>query len=694
MENSHKNQSAHQVLKRTGIASGTLRIIEIKRPLAKGETRLALLIEIETSDKENEKIITILANELELQLFNAPAQSLEFAFENALSKANLAIKDTLLAKPKNWLNKIHILVMAASDQEMHISAVGNIHAFLIHRDKVVDVIGAQNAPVLKAPNPVKLFSNIISGHLLLNDAIAIVNESVLDYLSLERIRKTAQEDAPEASLAKFRELLQAAPANKQFGFYIIKRLAGPVHPAAAPARIAEEAARPHEAEHFPRPNAVKKLTPILAQAFQIGLSFLLKGFSRLLDKILEQLIKLGSALAQTPPIIKSLARDASARRYYGEKFTAAVAARKQTLTAGFKNMPARRKNILLATVILAVLFAGSIAGRLYSQGRIKNQAALDKLRSAITQKIDQAEASLIYQDEAHSRLLLKEATEQLAGLGTETDLKNKIQELINRLDKRVPLGEFEIIAAITPPENYENTGLVFLGGDIYYYNGPQTRVVKINPATENPSAALAVAGLEPFVRALPYDKQTLLLVGDKTATFLNVGTKSAAPKPLSLATAAPYAFTTYARNLYALSGADNSLIRFRENAYGTTPAAWLKEAYNLNEAVDLAVDGALYLLKTNGDIAVFLSGNLNREIRWTASGAPGAGLKLYTTEDLDALYVLDPREERLVVIGKSGELRAQFTSPQLKSARSFLVEKNGQDLYILAQDAILRVTLR
>ena len=219
MKKDSTNSIKYNIIKKQA-SSGYIEVFEIENAKYKNK-KMLLFVEIEASDRDNEKIIQILKKELSGHFFNTPAQTDEYAFENALAKANIKIKDILLSKPKNWLNKIHIGIIALCNDEIYIAPIGNIHAFLIHNEKISDVLDSSQE---QTPNPVKLFTNIVSGKLTTGNAMVITNESVHDYLSEERIRKSAHENQPEEAIAKLSELLSHAPENKQFGLAIIKKI--------------------------------------------------------------------------------------------------------------------------------------------------------------------------------------------------------------------------------------------------------------------------------------------------------------------------------------------------------------------------------------------------------------------------------------------------------------------------------------
>jgi len=92
------NLVKHYIIKKQ-TSSGYIEIFEIENEKYK-QKKMIFFAEIEASDRDNEKIVKILKEELSEQFFNAPAQTDEYSFENALAKANIKIKDILLSKPK------------------------------------------------------------------------------------------------------------------------------------------------------------------------------------------------------------------------------------------------------------------------------------------------------------------------------------------------------------------------------------------------------------------------------------------------------------------------------------------------------------------------------------------------------------------------------------------------------------------
>ena len=722
MEKQYINHSAQTIVKRQGGSSGTLRILEFKDPAAP-EKSLIFFIEIETSDKENERIVRILAEELKDQFFNAPTDSVEFAFENALSRANIAIKDTLLIKPRNWLNKIHAAILAGKDQEVHLSSVGSMHAFLVHRDQIVDILDgdgkgsavrtADRGLAGRTPNPVKLFSNITSGRLLPNDALVMINESVLDYLSPERIRKTAQDFQPAAAANKFYELLSAAPANKQFGAVIIKRLPTKEEVDQREEQAQEKLQKDAAIEKYLKPKVATSLESkrtslkkaasawleVLAKYGQIGLSLALNLLSKFLEKAQLNLAALLPLLSRLPSFAKTFVRDPEARRYHGAKIKQSLIFKKQAFLNYFLALPWRQKRVLATIVGLIIILTGSIGIRIYNKNQNEKKAALTKELAGIAQQIDQTEASLLYNDQTRAREILALVSRRLLKLSVSDDqgkaerqlLQSRISDLENKLDKKIILNDLTPITVLNPGSD-DSSGLILSETAALYYNGNQKQLYRLDTQSGLLSPFTALKDIEPFKQAVLIDNQTIALLGASSAWLVNTEKETVFKQDFTFPGNHPEPFTSYAKNLYTFSRAEKTITRYREGTFNKADN-WLKQDFDLSRISDILVDGSLYLLSEESRINVFASGYPASAIQLNLTKPLGANPKFHINEDIANFYILDSANTRLLKFTRKGEFLGQYISPALKEARALVVPKGETETIILSGDKIYRLPL-
>ncbi|MAG28994.1 hypothetical protein CL632_02515 [bacterium] len=709
-------------------ASGLLSIFELTNPRSKSK-KIVVFSEIEISDKDNDAIIEQIANEIKNQFFNAPTETSEYAFENALTKANIKIKDKLLAKPKNWLSKIHIVVLATSGEEVHLASVGNIHAFLTHNQKIVDVLKSPSQT--QTPNPVKLFTNIVSGKLAIGNSMVLINESVLDYLSIERIRKCAQENTPNEAIIKLNELLSRAPESKQFGLGIITRSYKKVPQQEQTIRqIAEvnnkikkysdkkshkptqENQEENAVEKYLAPSKINRFesskvalssyTPKIKQLSLALLTFVLSVISKLLEAIERAFKRIIPLIISMFRALFSIGKHQSARTYHLSKIKLSASAFISNL---IHTKPRKKQVIGLAVFLLVAIFVISISLRARENTTQEIKVNFQSQLTQIEQKVSQAEASLIYNNESGAKSILIEALALLSAFREKfpqeqdnyTRVRNTIANMEDRIEKKQPIENLSTLATIIPaPISTNATGLIGLGTSVYFYDGIQEKISSID--TDQGlllSLPLESQGITSFNTALALTDETIVGLAKDTALIVDADTEIISKQKFDFDPEKANAFASYSSNLYTFDISENQIIRFRRAGKGFTAAQnWLTQEYELATIQDISVDGFVYLLDSQGNIHVFLRGKFNNRLPWPAADEPGSFLKLHTNENVDVFYILDPDKERIIRMTKSGELVVQLTDPFLAKATDILASNDDSNLFVLAADKIYQIPIQ
>jgi hypothetical protein len=70
---------------------------------------------------------------------------------------------------------------------------------------------------------------------------------------------------------------------------------------------------------------------------------------------------------------------------------------------------------------------------------------------------------------------------------------------------------------------------------------------------------------------------------------------------------------------------------------------------------------------------------------------PGA---IYTNEELEYLYILDPDNKRVVVVGKDGEYKAQYIADGIGEARNLVVSEEEKKIILLTGERLLSIEMR
>lgn len=165
---------------------------------------------------------------------------------------------------------------------------------------------------------------------------------------------------------------------------------------------------------------------------------------------------------------------------------------------------------------------------------------------------------------------------------------------------------------------------------------------------------------------------------------------------------------TYQGNLYAWGAERGEILRYETGQYGNPPTLWIDPAgldgRDVSSAVDMAVDGNIYLLQPTGNILVFFDGRIIDErvpgdvspplaavTRFFVTGSPESGL----------IFLVDTLNERIIQLDKlSGEVIQQILMPsdspiRLNQLTDLYVDDSGSRpvLYIVNSHQIIRVDL-
>ncbi len=167
----------------------------------------------------------------------------------------------------------------------------------------------------------------------------------------------------------------------------------------------------------------------------------------------------------------------------------------------------------------------------------------------------------------------------------------------------------------------------------------------------------------------------------------------------------PAAVDSFFGNFYVLDVQANKLLRYlpAHDGYSLPPESYFPndQSVNLTNAVDMAIDGAIYILYQDGRISKFLGGQLDTEFNVTGLDIPfNNPVAMFTApdEDVQFIYVADAGNHRIVQLDKDGSFVRQF-KPRLGEAVSFsnlqdiFVDEIGGRMYVLDSNSLYLTNL-
>ena len=125
-----------------------------------------------------------------------------------------------------------------------------------------------------------------------------------------------------------------------------------------------------------------------------------------------------------------------------------------------------------------------------------------------------------------------------------------------------------------------------------------------------------------------------------------------------------------------------------------TRTNWIKDKgeADLTKATSLTIDGNIYIATEQGQIYKFFTGNKEDFNLATIEPTLSGITKLYTSPDMDRIYILESNSKRIVVVNKEGAFVAQYLFDLLdQNISDFIID--GKTLYLTAGSKVYQAEL-
>ena len=154
---------------------------------------------------------------------------------------------------------------------------------------------------------------------------------------------------------------------------------------------------------------------------------------------------------------------------------------------------------------------------------------------------------------------------------------------------------------------------------------------------------------------------------------------------------------SYNKYAYILDPIENQIWKYERQRSAYTGANPYNNGADLARAVSFAIDGAIYILSDDGTIQKLFRGEKQdyafKNIPSTPFG--GQNIKIFTTDEHEYLYILDPDNARILVFAK-GEQFATYRKQVLfglSDVRDFVVDTSEQKANIMTANKIYEFSL-
>lgn len=367
------------------------------------------------------------------------------------------------------------------------------------------------------------------------------------------------------------------------------------------------------------------------------------------------------------------------------------------------NMPKRPTLSFQKKSLLSLVFLGLIlsAGFFLFQDERNTSAREAQSALEVAKSLNlQADDALRLKNEERTNMLLQTAWDRILPFANSDVpnaleivlLKKEIEQKLVQLNKIEIIENPELVFEVQQQEiNVAPTRMLLVDESMYLYNQFSSQLYtyslrdqssRIFQTSRNITQGIFVSGT-----IVLYAEPNILL------TLVEDGTWS---EQHTLAVAfTPQAVEGFGDNIYILDVDSANILRYGNPLLGNAqPTPWIDSASqeNASGAISFAIDGQIWIMKQGGEIERYFKGTYRESIDLNIFPVLASPTRIITGADNPYLYLLDPAEQRVVLITKFGDIVTQYKSPSFDNLLDIAVSKDGRLLYLLNGSKVYRIS--
>jgi hypothetical protein len=570
----------------------------------------------------------------------------ENAFENSIAQINDELAKLAASGQTSWVGKMNACLAVRQNDNLFVSTTGKIHAYLFRDKQLADIADSPSKI-----NPLKTFENFAVGKVAKKDFLIFTTHQLFNYISIERLKDILAKSELASACQNIAEIIKnLADETISFGTFILE-LGTAKEPGV-------ESVLKFTSPAIPKPNFNFTLPAIPSFAF-------LTTLRRFIVKLKNFKPKGMNLKDVNPLLIAKRAKDIADI----EKI---------------KALPKAKKFFLISGAVFAVILIINIFVAIHISGSKKAASKYNSVFEDVEQKITDANSAYIYNDKAKAMELLNQAQQELATLPDNKNINDKKARATEEVTElQASIGGLKIVD-VQEIGKYSGAlnKLRSAGGEIFAVNTAANLFVPFkNNAFEE---GFTLTGSSSNVGSNGDE----LIYTDNEGKIYSVdpGSKSSGQEQGQIPVGTGLVFYGSPTKAYTLdTNTDQILVSTVTNDSGAVN--YLKEAVDLSQALDLAIDGSVYVLFPDR-IKKFTSG---QEKSFTDANLKYSNnSKIYADNGWKYIYILDPGLKKIIVLDKNGNIKAQYTSTQFTDLKDAVIDEQGKTIYILNGSSILK----
>jgi len=660
--------------------------------------RLFIMLELPKHKLDQQPYVDQLINEIATYFDTSGQDNPEILLEEVLRQTNQLLPEMRTSvKIHNWLNTIDLAIGIIYNNNVYMAGIGNIYSLLMH-NKQITTIMAKNNNI----NPNKIFSDIISGELDDGDALIISTDSLFDYISKEKVKQLVNHYTPSAAAIKINELLETVPDFVTFNSLIIKKPSQSdrdINPADIKKSIDQEDVIVTDTittDHYQSPNNLPRTKTVvdLDGLKNVGLIKKTNSFFSLIALYFKTIGSIFIFIGQKIKYSWLFLFSSNFRKKKEEQTIDDIKKITDKKYYWFQNLNVKKKIAIIVLFVLILIFLQSLIFLTQEKADDDKNEHFNNIVIEIDAKYKEIEAKLIYNDEITAENLLLEIQDLIAGLQASSPSQ---QAAIDKMSEKVfykineirhinivssPLEEFGVDASLLNAQDIvQKDGVFYIYGDNKLYqikanifeeifNFTDEEVIQsMTDWPDKNKVVLSSLNVNNEISYIIFDLESKKITGNLKQSINNTSVKD---------------LVVYGNNLYILDDKNNQIFKYPESGGSfANGQAWLKEELDTSQSSSLSIDGSVYIIDNDGTIQNLLKGALEKFDYHIPKPNIGAGAIIKTFRDSDYLYIIDPANQRVIILDKEGNIKDQYTSQKFDDLKDLAIDPNEKAIYLL-----------
>lgn len=619
------------------------------------------------------------------------------SFEEALKKVNNVLFEIAESGEISWVSKINAIIACLSSNHLFLTQTGNAQAYLIRNEKVTNISKDLAPPTI---TPKKTFANIASGTLEVGDKVIFSTAELFYHFAPQDLARILSRFSPATAASYIVKMLRKEEVES-ISTLILELTTEEI--------VSEKVLESEPKEFFgPEKRISVKLNEFLlkfSKQAKIGIEKALPKIKELSKQIkisYKEKVepKLKEGLLKTKKELEKKKIEISPDRFERIK--------NYLYKIGKKIKEFKGKESAIAIGLLLIFIVALSSACQYQKKKIAlKREEIKEIYMSCKELENAANAAMTYKDNKKARELIQEALDKLKKIEKSTYLHDEIAELTSELKKEldkvtntIRLNKLNPIGGFTSEPKLKTDGLLVKEHNIYSFSKEKSNLLRYDMINKKAEILKEVEAGE-FADAIIKENEIIFLTKNPVQIIsynlennlvkieeIIFGEEEFVESPV---------LGSYYNKIYLIDKKENQIKKYSKTPEGYSRAIDYiinPDLYDLSDAIDMAIDGFIYVLKEDGTILKFLAGVGERfKIEGIPQPEELSPVKIFTNENLTYIYLADPAHNRIVEVDKNGNYVRQFISPTLDQIDDLFVDPKTKELFILKNSEIYEIPL-